>query len=341
MTADLRKALTAELGGVEMPPAVEARLRSRLGASIESRRMLWRYPAVAVASCAFGVLLAVLLLRPPAAPQTLGGMNVERASSGLQAVTVGDDVVVQKGDVTLRDARAGATIVFNRPGTLRHEARGLRVVSGRIELDVDKRAPDAEPMRVLVSHGEIEVHGTKFSVDQLPNGGGAALLFEGRITFRADDGREVVLVPGQSVAWPLPPPPAPAPAPQRDDSFKGEKEEDVLAPLPPPPAADAGAADWTAHDRLLRAHTLLERIPKLRARGKFAQAAAELQAAMKQDLPAAARERLSFELIDILANELWDNPRACVYVKDHAWRYPAGRYDDEIVRIREELNCGP
>jgi hypothetical protein len=339
MTADLRKALAAELGSVEMPAAVEARLRGRLGASIESRRMLWRYPAVATAACAAGVLLAVLVLKPPSAPQTLGGMAVERASSGLQAVTAGDDIVVQKGDVTLRDARAGATLVVTRPGTLRHEPRGLRVVSGRVELDVDKRAPEAEPMRVLVSHGEIEVHGTKFSVDQLPNGGGAALLFEGRILFRSDDGREVALSPGQSVAWPLPP--LPAPAPQKDDSFKAERDDDALAPLPPPPAADAGAADWSAHDRLLRAHTLLERIPKLRAQGKFQQAATELQVAMRQDLPAAARERLSFELIDILANELWDNARACAYAKDHVWRYPAGRYEDELVRIREELNCGP
>src|SRR5205823_1856261 len=106
---------------------------------------------------------------------------------------------------------------------------------------------------------------------------------------------EVVLAPGESVAWPLPPPPP------KDESFKAGPDDDLLAPLPPRPALDAGAADWTIHDRLLRAHTLLEQIPTLRARGKFAQAAAELQLAMKQDLPAAARERLSFELIDILA----------------------------------------
>src|SRR6185436_5692980 len=99
--------------------------------------------------------------------------------------------------------------------------------------------------------------------------------------------------------------------------------------LPAPPAADAGAADWSAHDRLLRAHTLLERIPRLRAAGKFAQAAQELEVAMRQDLPATARERLSFELIDLLANDLWDTAKACRYAKDHAWRYPAGRYDEE------------
>jgi hypothetical protein len=322
MAPDLKKALTAELLGADMPGAVEARLRSRLGASIYGRRNRWKYPAVAIVACAAGVLLALAATRLKPQPEV---------------IEQGDDIIVQKGGATLRDARTGSTLVVTRPGTLRHEARGLRVLSGRVELEVDKRAPGAEPMRVLVSHGEIEVRGTKFSVEQLPGGGGAALLFEGRIVFRADDGREVELLPGQSIAWPLPPPPMPPP---RDDSFKAEPEDDALAPLPSTP--DAGTpADWSAHDRLLRAHTLLERIPKLRAESHFKQAVDELEVAMRQDLPSTARERLSFELIDILANELWDNARACRQVRDHAWRYPAGRYEDEIVRIREELGCQP
>jgi hypothetical protein len=340
MAADFRKALLSELGDADMPAPVEARLRGRLGASLHARRTWWQYPAVALAACAAGALLVFVAIRPPRAPEALAGMNVERASIGFEAAAIGDEVVVKKGDATLRDPRSGATLTVTRPGTLRHEKRGLRVVSGRVDLDVDKRLAGAEPMRVLVSHGEIEVRGTRFSVDQLEGGGGAALLLEGRIVFRADDGREVVLLPGQSVAWPLPPPPPQAPPEKKDDeSFEAQPDQDVLAPLPVGP--DAGWADWSAHDRLLRAHTLLERIPKLRAQGRFVQAADELESAMKQDLPAPARERLSFELIDILANELWDNPRACRFVKDHAWRYPAGRYEDEIVRIREELNCTP
>jgi hypothetical protein len=336
MAADFRKALLGELNEAPMPAAVEARLRSRLGGSIHARGTWWKYPAVALAACAAGALLVFVALRPPRAPEQLGAMNVERASSGFEAVSVGNEIVVRKGDATLRDTRSGATVVVTRPGTLRHEPRGLRVVSGRVELSVDKRAPGAAPMRVLVSHGEIEVRGTKFSVDQLEGGGGAALLFEGRIVFRSEDGREVVLVPGQSVAWPLPPPVAMP----KDDSFAAEPLEDALSPLPAAPDAGPGA-DWSAHDRLLRAHTLLERIPKLREEGRLKEAVAELEAAMKQDLPAPARERLSFELIDILANELWDNARACRCAKDHAWRYPAGRYEDEVVRIQEELSCAP
>jgi hypothetical protein len=327
MAADFKKALMAELLEADMPGSVEGRLRSRLGASIYRRHNRWKYPAVAIAACVAGVLLSIV------APH-LGPKD--------DIIEQGDEIIVQKGGATLRDARTGSTLVVTRPGTLRREPRGLRVLSGRVELEVDKRAAGAEPMRVLVSHGEIEVRGTKFSVEQLPGGGGAALLFEGRILFRSDDGREVELLPGQSIAWPLPPmPPPPQQQPAREDeSFKAEPEEDALAPLPAVP--DSGTpADWSAHDRLLRAHTLLERIPKLRAEGHFAQAVTELEVAMKQDLPASARERLSFELIDILANELWDKARACRCVRDHAWRYPAGRYDDEIVRINEELGCQP
>ena len=39
--------------------------------------------------------------------------------------------------------------------------------------------------------------------------------------------------------------------------------------------------------------------------------------------------------------QVWDTKKACRCVRDHAWRYPAGRYEDEIIRIREELGCAP
>ncbi len=333
--ADFRKALLAELSDAEMPAAVAARVRGRLEASMNARSTWWQYPVVAVVACAFGVVLSVVVLKPPARRSRLGGLRVEHASVGLEAAVVGSDVVVRAGDVTLVDSAVGATVQVSRTGRLRREARGLRVVSGRVELEVAKRAADAPPMRVLVSHGEIEVHGTRFSVEQMEGGGGATVLFEGRILFRSDDGREVELVPGQSVAWPLPPL---APAPEKDKSLV-TNEDDALAPLPPPVAGVDAGVDWTAHDRLLRAHTLLERIPMLRAQGRAEQAVSELEVAMTQDLPATARERLSFELVDLLANDVWNVEAACRYAKDHAWRYPAGRYDNEIVRMREELGC--
>jgi hypothetical protein len=332
--ADFRAALLEAdplLG--ELTPAGEARLRSRLGASLYSQRLWWRYPVVAVASCALGVALAFVALKP-ARPVVLAGLEVEGQTAGFQASADGADLVVRSGEATVK--LEGASVRVTRPGRLRSEPRGMRVLSGRVELEVQKRPPEAQPLRVLVSDGEIEVHGTRFAVDQIEGGGGAALLWEGSILFRAPDGREVRLQPGQSVAWPLPP----AVEKKEPDHSFDEPEDDVLAPLPAPaPPAPSGGSDWSAHDRLLRAHSLLERIPKLRAMGAEGQAAVELEEAMKQDLPAAARERLSWELIDIYANDLWDTVKGCRQAKDHLWRYPAGRYDAEVQAARREMGC--
>ncbi len=306
----------AALGG--MPAPVEARLRTRLGASLYRQRLWWRYPVTAVASCAVGVVLAFVLLKP-AGPRALEGDLVTTAETTVKL--------------------EGAQVRVTRAGHVRKEARGMRVVSGRVELDVQKRAEGEPPLRVLVSDGEIEVRGTRFAVDQIEGGGGAALLWEGVIVFRAPDGRTVELKPGQSVAWPLPPvapsseQPTPTEPKQTDESFT-EPEADALQPLPQQPQSD-----WSAHDRLLRAHMLLERIPKLREAGKHAQAAAELEVAMKQDLPATARERLSWELVDVYSSDLWDTVKGCRRAKDHLWRYPAGRFDDEVRAARTAMHC--
>ena len=334
MSGDFKAALLeadAGLGG--LTPAGEARLRTRLGASLYRQRLWWRYPVTALASCAAGVLLAFAVLRPPA-PRVLAGLKVEEPSAGFQAAAEGGDLVVRAGEATLQ--LDGATARVTRPGRLRREPDGVRVLSGRVELDVDKRGPAAAPLKVRVSDGEIEVRGTRFAVDQIEGGGGAALLWEGVIVFRAPDGRQIELKPGQSVAWPLPPP-APVDAAAKDESFAAP-EDDALGPLPVP---QPPGTDWSAHDRLLRAHTLLERIPRLREAGHDAQAAAELELAMKLDLPAAARERLSWELVDVYSTELWDTAKGCRQAKDHLWRYPAGRFDGEVRAARASMGCAP
>ena len=215
---------------------------------------------------------------------------------------------------------------------LKREPRGVRVVRGEVEFQVSKR-PASQPTRMLVSHGEIEVHGTRFNVKQRDDGG-EVTLYEGAISFHCSDGRQISVQVGQTLKWPVPPPPPeepdrvpPTPAPA--------VEEDEVPPLPAPPDP---ATDWRTHDRLRRAALLLERIPKLRAEGDDAQAIRELEVAMRQDLPSAAREKLSYELGDLLT-QAWATERACHHWKDHAWRYPAGKYDEQVQQARAELNC--
>jgi len=93
--------------------------------------------------------------------------------------------------------------------------------------------------------------------------------------------------------------------------------------------------DWRTHDRLRRAEVLLDRIPKLRESVEDAQAIKELEVAMRQDLPSAAREKLSFELGDLL-KKMWETQRACRHWKDHACRYPAKKFDGQVQAARTE-----
>src|SRR5262245_11367069 len=77
-----------------LTPSAEARLRTRLGASLYSHRLWWRYPVTALASCAAGVLLAFAVLKPPA-PTVLAGLKLEAPSKSFQAVADGPDLVVR------------------------------------------------------------------------------------------------------------------------------------------------------------------------------------------------------------------------------------------------------
>jgi hypothetical protein len=212
---------------------------------------------------------------------------------------------------------------------LRREARGMRVLRGEVEFQVNKRSASS-PTRMLVSHGEIEVHGTRFNVKQGEDGG-EVTLHEGAISFRCPDGRQISMTVGQTLTWPVPPPP-----PAEEDRVPPtpiEEDDPVNLPASPGPSAD-----WRTHDRLRRAAVLLERIPRLRAQGEEAQAIQELEVAMHKDLPAAAREKLSYELGDLLTNARAAD-RACRHWKDHVWRYPAGKFDEQVQAARVELNC--
>lgn len=315
-----------------------------------SRRRM-RVPAVLafVIACAVGAM-GMILFQHSRAPEQLEGLRVTQSSRDLVTVASPGELEVRAGAVTLFDEASAVQLRVDHPVRLRREARGMRVVSGTIEFQVGKRSA-LTPTRMLVSHGEIEVHGTRFQVRQRSDGG-EVTLYEGSILFRCSDGREVDVKPGETLQWPLPPAPPPTPAGEEERGSPLAPQnpaEDRISPravlgavddqpLAPAPLKPIPGADWSTHDRLRRAALLLERIPKLRSQGKDAQAIAELEVAMKQDLPMAARERLSFDLGELLS---WDEKpdRACRHWKDHTWRYPAGKYDEQVKASQRELHC--
>src|SRR6185295_4192389 len=97
---------------------------------------------------------------------------------------------------------------------LKREGAAVRIVSGRIVVSVNRRAPGARAAEVVVSGGTIQVLGTRFTVTQ-GNGSGQVTLHEGRIRFLpADQGEAPMnLAPGESLNWPVrSAPEAPAPA---------------------------------------------------------------------------------------------------------------------------------
>ena len=321
MSRSFREALIdadRALAETAIPRDCDRRIRAALVGPPPRR---WRAPVLALAAGALTALVIVALTRGPSPTVPA----VDRAAPGEQHVPGFGRIVAGPG------------------AEVRHEGHAIRVVRGRVELDVIHRAAGAPPAVVLVSHGTITVLGTRFVVIQEATRGEVTLL-EGVIRFESD-GRRVELTAGQSLAWPLPAPerasprtstppvpaPAPAPAPVSDRRAKPRPVDDV-EPAPPrvPTPAPAPAPDVEA--------TLAE-VASLRARGRYAEAASRLERALRDELPAATAERLSYELGAIQTYQLGRADAACRHWQRHRARYPDGRYADEIGAAMRRLDC--
>ncbi|HEY3447739.1 MAG TPA: hypothetical protein VGK67_15390 [Myxococcales bacterium] len=359
MPRDFRQALqdadrkNAEAG---MPAAVDRRLRERLGLVEAPKRSFsfsWRPFAIAAAVAAI-VLVTFGIHSGGHTPSHVGEFRVSQRSSDFRAESVGDEVQITSGIATLVDETEGIALTTSTTGKLRMESNGVRVVAGVFKTAVVKRKTSSNPARVLVSGGAIEVLGTQFTVDQnLAGNGGQVTLHEGSIRFVATDGRQVLMIPGQSLTWPLPPPVHP-------ELVEGP----VVVPEPPlavdPPALQPEPAQPTAarpvapavrhpvtpapqpEPEAERIEDLLQRIDMLRSRGQFDTAASELTRALQAGYSAPTRERLSFELGTIWSRSGSDPERACSHWHEHSKRFPNGRYDREIEQAARRLGCpGP
>jgi transmembrane sensor len=199
------------------------------------------------------------------------------------------------------------------------------------------------PVRLLVSHGAIEVVGTSFNVIQNDQRGQVNLQ-EGKIRFRSIKGTTVELEPGQSLDWPLPEPTDPQQA--SPEHIQAQQLEHRVAPVA---VLDAGLhgstpsipgtvnAPGPAHPTVVER---LEQIQGLRSRGQWARAAEELSSLLRGPLPGATRERLSYELGSIVTYQIHDATRACAIWREHQKTYPRGRYRAEVERAQRSLTCG-
>ena len=76
----------------------------------------------------------------------------------------------------------------------------VRIRRGAAMFDITTVLPGEAPTRIAVSHGTIEVLGTRFTIEQTAHGGHVD-LFEGRIRFIGLDGSSTEIAPGQRYTW--------------------------------------------------------------------------------------------------------------------------------------------
>jgi hypothetical protein len=238
-------------------------------------------------------------------------------------------VAAGEGPAMLR-VRSWGRVTLHAGARLRRAPDGVELLDGAADFEVDKRQAGAGTTFVHVAQAAVEITGTRFSIETSP-GGGAVRLDEGAIRFHAPDGRTVALAPGQSLRWPLPPEDAPTP-PRAPAPVAVRRDQAVRAAVGGAIAARAGDDDASAE-------AVVDRIAALRAAGRYGELADELRLATARARRPVTRERLSFELGEVLSFHLADGARACAHWADHLRAFPAGHYADEVSDARRILGC--
>lgn len=209
---------------------------------------------------------------------------------------------------------------------VRREKRHVRVMNGQATLDVTPRRRPDGVLKVYVSHGQIQVLGTRFTVVQRA-GGGQVKLHRGAIRFVDQQGRARDVVPGQTLTWPLKDPPAvvqttPAKV-ARPRPLKRARPAKKPAPALTPQEAES----------------LGNKVARLRSQGRYAQAARELRLALPRITDRGTRVRYSYELGGILTYQLPDPAAACRHWRRHLRRFGPGGDAEGIRLARQKAGC--
>lgn len=336
---DLKRALREAdqtLGAPGVPPAVDARLRERLEQRSEPRRWI---PVVALAGAA--ALAALVAVRWQTEGPALGFVVVE-ASAALQSHLEESGLVsIDAPPCRLRDEALGAEVEVTEPSRLAHQERGLRLYTGSVTLEVDPERARPAPYVVEVSGGRLVVLGTRFRVEERGAEGSVQLL-RGKLRFEGRDGRSTPVGEGETLRWPLPKAPPPAEVPVVSATVAEAPPPRIKRPRPaavePAPSPPAVAA---REEERRSVEALLGRLAGLRTRGRYAEAAEALRAALNDPWSKGTRERLSFELGSIVSDHLGDRAVACREWDRHHAEFGGGRYAKEIEDARQRLSCAP
>ncbi len=318
-------AVKTRIDGERLSGRESVELSHRIEASLKGERQGWRVALAASGALCVIAIWLVLALRPQERSDRIcvrehaGFIDIDPACKEPVSIQRGDDIIL---------AHAGAH--------LEEGAQGMRVRYGRVSFVVQKREGGAS-LRVLVSHGAIEVVGTRFTVTQ-EGERGQVRLDEGSIKFHWTGGEESTLAPGDELEWP----PRPKPAPVTLDAIPLEppQEELVAPPKPTPPKAPrpspAKAPEVPKEEPSeeqqpeledpagpMLMEDVLKKMSTLRSQHRYREAVELLRAQSdRSDFSGLQQARLSFEIGLLLQDRMDDKVGACAQWKQHARRYP-------------------
>jgi len=338
--------LEAERRSEGMPVGARNRVRSAI-LQHESRRRAHRRERwtrwVPAASFAAGAVLVLAVVGSrwtsdvSLPPQGLAPSAVVAPVAAVGEFQVQGDGCIANQAVAAAELAAHCSLVAPHmtvqawePASIRAEGRNVAVTSGKVLFEVEDVPHDEAPVQVRVSHGHIEVVGTRFAVEQQPEGGHVDLL-EGKIRFHHADGEVEDVLPGQRLSWGAP----------DGVRLEGPAEPIAEAAVELPDADDATPPPrkrTRARGTDAQAAAVIERVTELRAAKRYGAAITELRRALRRNWDRRTAQVLSYELGELL-RAAEDTLGACEHFANHQAKYPSGRYDRAVERVLDRLDC--
>jgi hypothetical protein len=317
------------LGRTPLRPAVDRRIRELLRMPPRRRRAGAWLLVPAIATVVMGLVGAGMVLRSESA--TTGGDRTDcRVSAGAR----GASLYTGRCSVSLPQM-AVRTL---RGSMLIEQAGRVELVRGQARFRVDPVTPGAQPVRVRVSAGVIEVLGTEFEVRQQQRRGWVR-LDKGRIRLLLDNGHRVNLRPGERFEW----------SNSAVERSRSAEPESAAAPTGPsegapaePPKAEtasrqgpAPAEVQTAAVERRRREPGVAQVVALRSQGRYSEALALVDELVNSALDPRSHEVLSYERGSLLEH-LGRHRAACRHWEHHAARFSRGRYAAAVERTLEQ-----
>lgn len=318
-----------------MPVGARNRVQLAIRNHESKRRARWRrwVPAVSFVAGAALVLAVVgsrwIAPEPAPLPSEAPPVVVAGPSVGAFHVEGASDCVLGQHEGA-SDLAAHCSLVAPHmtvqvwePATVAAEGRNVRVSSGKVLFEVDEVPRGEAPVEVGVSHGRIEVVGTRFAVEQQPRGGHVDLL-EGKIRFHHPDGTVEDVLPGERLSW--------------GDSAAEAAPEVVLVEADVLEPEAAPVRKRTRRGTEKQAAAIIEKVTALRADKRYGAAITEVRRALRRSWDRRTAQVLSYELGELL-RAAEDTLAACDHFAAHQRRYPGGRYATAVDRVLERLDC--